>query len=109
MSFARALILVIFLFWPTVARAQLQSVIEKFEKGPHTGPVEEALVGLTVERVGQSGASEGTRIGNGIVLRCDGFILAPAAIFQDSSGQTLADVRVAVIIHPGRAKPTIVP
>ncbi len=103
------LLAAVLLALPVATRAQLQSVIEKFERGPHTGPVDDALVGLYVEPLGGEGSSAGAvRVGNGLLIRCDGFILAPSAMFQDKDGQPFASVRVTVFIHPGRPKPTIV-
>jgi hypothetical protein len=58
------------------------------EEGPHTGPVEDALVAVEVN------SGKEVRRGNGFVLRCDGFILVPAALFDADSNA------ITVVLYP---------
>lgn len=66
----------------------------------HVGSVEEALVAIEVANRAKEEARETIRRGNGFVLRCDGFVIAPAALFG-SSGQGREEQSVTVILHPG--------
>lgn len=68
--------------------------------GAHIGSVEEALVAIEVANRAKEGARETIRRGNGFVLRCDGFVIAPAALFG-SSGQGRGEQSVTVILRPG--------
>jgi hypothetical protein len=72
------------LAWPFGAAAA--------QDGPHTGPVEEALA--AIEAPAGKASTPAVRRGNGFVLRCDGFLLVPAGLFE-------ADSTVTVILHPG--------
>jgi len=77
-----------------------------FSRGPHVGTVEQALVGIEVTNTAEDGVSQQTRRGNGFVLRCDGFVIAPSALF--SRTLTVAGEReeaekqkITVVLAPG--------
>jgi len=87
----------------SAARAQSADTIKKFETERHVGPAEEALVGLTVTLTTADGSTV-VRHGNGIFVRCDGFVLAPESLFrlaQTRSSELPSDVAIVVVLHPG--------
>ncbi|MEP6755855.1 MAG: SUMF1/EgtB/PvdO family nonheme iron enzyme [Chthonomonadales bacterium] len=74
--------------------------------GPHTTSVPQAVVGLDVTCFSSDGSASITRHGNGLMLRCDGFVLAPVSLFEDNitvagRSEEVGKVSVSVIIHPG--------
>lgn len=75
--------------------------------GRHVGTVEDALVGLVVTVSAADGAVSRTRWGNGLVLRCDGYVLAPAGLFSPrievAGRQEEGRLTVAVHLAPGTA------
>jgi formylglycine-generating enzyme required for sulfatase activity len=88
------------------AFGQSREVLEAYARGPHTGTAEQALVGIEVTSASRDGAVSETRRGNGFVLRCDGFILAPAWLFPRSvrvAGQyeSVGAQSVTVTLSPG--------
>ena len=87
--------------------AQSPATLQAFEKEPHLGNIEEALVGITVVNTAQDGSVQ-TRHGNGLMLRCDGFVLVPEALFfTDKAGNnefTKPNQSVTVVLHPGTAQ-----
>ena len=80
--------------------AQSPQTLKQFETEAHTGPIEKALVGVEV-----SGAA--VRHGNGIVIRCDGFVVTPQILF----GATVNSVtqKVMVTLNPGTSEARRVP
>src|SRR2546427_12922756 len=76
------------------------------DSGAHTGSVEQALVGIEVVNTAKDGATRQARRANGFILRCDGFIIAPADLFsrtivvagqaEESESQT-----ITVTVNPG--------
>jgi len=81
-------------------RSQSVQTVNRFETEKHLGPPEEAIVGITVVNRAPDG-SVTTRHGNGIVIRCDGFVLAPEALFATTVTATKPDQTVTVILNPG--------
>src|SRR5580700_1357382 len=86
----------------TPSRAQSPATIKLFETDKHIGTPEEAVVGIEVTNKSANGVVE-TLHGNGVVIRSDGFILAPLDIFPGrmSDGKLSASRSVAVIAYPG--------
>lgn len=87
------------------SKAQSAQTRHDFETQKHIGPPEEALVGITVINHSAEGTAQ-TRHGNGVFLRCDGFVLAPEALFrvQNTPGDKVAgkpNQKVIVVLHPG--------
>jgi formylglycine-generating enzyme required for sulfatase activity len=94
------------LLLPLCAFGQSRELLEAYARGPHTGTVEQALVGIEVTSASSDGAVSETRRGNGFVVRCDGYILAPAGLFPRSvrvAGQSESVGRqgVTVTLFPG--------
>jgi formylglycine-generating enzyme required for sulfatase activity len=88
-------------------RAQSPQTLEAFAKGPHLGTVEDALVGLIVTNKANDGSLQ-TRHGNGLMLRSDGFIVAPAALFNTrnvaGAAPNLPNQSLTVVLYPGTAR-----
>lgn len=84
--------------------AQSPETLQAFEKEAHLGGINEALVGITVVNRSADGSVQ-TRHGNGLMLRCDGFVLAPEALFYTSVAGNLESTKpnqsVTVVLHPG--------
>ncbi len=95
-SGSAALVLILALFVPASISATISALFSppqlraaernaalfaELGKGPHLGSPEEAVVGIEVTNRSEDGAVEQTRHGAGFVLRCDGFVLAPASLF----------------------------
>jgi formylglycine-generating enzyme required for sulfatase activity len=88
-------------------RDQPIQVLKEFAKGPHTGPIEEALIGVEVTDTARDLKTTQTRRSNGLMIRCDGFLLAPTGVASYSMvGQDQdADHQVIeVVLHPGTAQ-----
>ncbi|HLK61367.1 MAG TPA: SUMF1/EgtB/PvdO family nonheme iron enzyme [Chthonomonadaceae bacterium] len=86
------------------AKAQTAQVIEQFTREPHTGTAEQALVGIEVVTTAKDGKTTEVRHGDGFMLRCDGFVLAPSELFSmRMAGQKelAAHQTVTVLLHPG--------
>jgi len=66
----------------------------------HVGSAEEALVVIEVTHRPKGGEHVTTRRGNGFLLRCDGFVIAPSALFG-APPQGQEEQAVTVILHPG--------
>src|SRR5438477_7453785 len=66
---------------PTMCAAQSASTLELFRKGPHQGPVEEALVIVEATNFDESGIALPTRCACGVIFRCDGFVLTASDLF----------------------------
>lgn len=100
--FALALFVSIGGWLSLVAGAQTKETLQQFEQEPHTGTAEQALVGIEVVNKDADGTTE-TLHGNGFVLRCDGFILAPRALLNGHmrSGHTAASHTITIFLHPG--------
>src|SRR5690349_17604353 len=79
------------------AAAQTPKTQEAFAKGPHTGPVEQALVGVTSRFYDNHSQLLEERHGTGMMLRCDGFVLFSAAML-DHRGDEPDDIRPAIEI-----------
>ena len=78
----------------------------EFLAGPHVGTAEQALVGIEVTNHSKDGAASRIRRGNGVVIRCDGFILAPSTLFDANitvAGQSerAGSQSVSVTLYPG--------
>src|SRR5512138_1092616 len=59
----------------------------------HTGPAEAAIVGIEAVTTTKDGAAQQVRRANGVIIRWDGFVLAPAGLFVKTvtvGGQTEA-------------------
>ncbi len=70
----------------------------------HTGTLEEAVVAIEVTNAPAKGAPAAPRRGVGFVLRCDGFILAPAGLFAETRSpgpDTTESQAVTVVLYPG--------
>ena len=89
------------------AWAQSPTTLQSFEKDAHLGGIEDALVGITVVNNALDGSVQ-TRHGNGLMLRCDGFVLVPEALFYtEKSGNnegTRFNQSVTVTLYPGTNK-----
>lgn len=75
---------------------------------PHLGSPEQAVVAIEVISSSADGAGQAVRRGSGFVVRCDGFVLAPAALFSRSvsvAGQTeeAGKQSISVFVNPGTA------
>ena len=86
------------------AFAQSVATVHKFETEPHVGTPDEALVGIIVTNRAADGTVQ-IRHGNGVFIRCDGFILAPDALFGvgNTAGAQAGkrNQSVVVVLHPG--------
>ena len=87
--------------------AQSARTLEAFRREAHLGTVEDALVGIAVTNQAEDGSMQ-TRHGNGLMLRCDGFILAPAELFNTRNvvgeAPTLPKQKITITLHPGTAQ-----
>ena len=92
---------------PVRVRARSPQTLEAFAKGPQLGTIEDALVGLIVTNKAKDGTVQ-TRHGNGLILRSDGFVVAPAALFNtrnvEGAAPNLPDQSLTVVLYPGTAK-----
>jgi hypothetical protein len=90
---------------PTPVPAQSEKTLEQFTKEPHIGPAEEAIVGVEVTHTAE-GTEPIVRHGNGVLLRCDGFVLAPASLFTlpPQQGNKEYTGKVSVTLSPGTEK-----
>lgn len=81
------------------------SLWQQMERGPHAGSLQDALVGVEVTAASTDGAVKRIRRGNGLVLRCDGFILVPTALFNatvEVAGTTEdAQLQITIVTRPG--------
>ena len=97
-------LLVGWLCLPASLRAQSEATLKAFTSDPHLGTPQEALVGITVTNIAKDGTVQ-TRDGNGLMLRCDGFVLAPAELFNTrnttAGDPTLPRQTVSIVLHPG--------
>lgn len=102
---------------PTPAQRQSGKVdnelLAQYEQGPHVGTVQDAVVMVEVTTRSSDGAASQTRRAPGVVLRCDGFVLAPVSVFNASisvAGQAETGKQaVTVILNPGTAQEKRVP
>ncbi len=89
------------------AQAQNAATLQAFEKEAHLGSVEDAVVGVTVVNKGADGNVQ-VRHSSGVMLRCDGFVLAPEALFYTGNGKNDGERKpnqsVTVTLHPGTPK-----
>lgn len=69
---------------PPTSTTLLKASYADLEKGPHTGPVETALVGLEIY----------ARHGNGFILRCDGFLVVPFDLFDLADSKETPNVTI---------------
>jgi hypothetical protein len=85
-----------------VAGAQGVRVPEEFAKGPHTGPVETAIVGVTTRFTDGHSVVLEERHGCGMALRCDGFVLFSAAMLDHRADEP-EDIRptIELTFRPG--------
>src|SRR6185503_7505481 len=75
----------------------------------HTGSIEVALVGIEVVNAAAASPNRAVRHGNGFVIRCDGFILAPSELFTQTRTAGLREPdeqTVTVFLHPGTSRET---
>src|SRR5688572_25089444 len=86
-------------------QAQTPETIEKFTKGPHIGPAEEALVGIEVIHTAPETETV-VRHGNGFLLRCDGFVLLPSSLFVPPKSQEgkVTTRTASIFLSPGTEK-----
>jgi formylglycine-generating enzyme required for sulfatase activity len=73
---------------------------------PLLGSISDALVGVEVINRSKDDAVRQIRRGNGVILRPDGFVLAPTALFSTNmqvagSEEEAAGQSIRVIVHPG--------
>jgi formylglycine-generating enzyme required for sulfatase activity len=83
-------------------------MLAEFTRGPHVGSADEAIVAIEVTNTSKDGAVQQVRRGSGVVLRCDGFVLAPSALFDASmmvagAEEDAGKQAVAVILNAGTA------
>jgi formylglycine-generating enzyme required for sulfatase activity len=86
------------------SRSAIDAAFAAYEKGAHTGPAEIAIVTIRVTGTNPNGTPIAPRYGNGLVLRCDGFIAVPFDLFNvpaDSTPSAPAKLSVRVTIRPG--------
>ncbi len=86
------------------SRSAIDAAFAAYEKGAHTGPAESALVTIQVTGTNPNGTPIAPRYGNGLVLRCDGFIAVPFDLFNlpaDSTPSMPAKLSIHVTINPG--------
>jgi formylglycine-generating enzyme required for sulfatase activity len=85
------------------------------QDGPaHLGSIAEGLVGIEVINTAQDGSVQQKRWGNGFVLRCDGFILAPYDLFSktmtvNGKSEVAGKQSVTVILNPGQTRQKRIP
>jgi hypothetical protein len=79
-----------------------KEVLTEYLTGQHTCPAEQALIGVEVINRLNGGVSERRRF-NGLLLRCDGFILVPLRLVsRGMSGNREADDQtIRVTLRPG--------
>src|SRR2546423_6890358 len=75
------------------------------DNGSHTGTVDQALVGIEVTTAASDGSAQTVRRGNGFVLRCDGFVLVPAALLSKTvvvagQSETAGRQAIQVVLNP---------
>ena len=106
-AFTSGLILTtIFNFTLSPLRGQTtKELIKRYETEKHIGTIDEALVGITVEYHDAAGKLIDVRHGNGVVVRCDVFILAPEGLYRNRPGIKI-DAQSSTYLHlyPGTAK-----
>ena len=87
------------------SHAQTAKTLGLFAREPHTGPVEQTMVGVTTRFRSAAGAILEERHGSGIVLRCDGFVLFSAAMLDHRADEP-DDVRpsIEITLRPGAAE-----
>src|SRR5258708_22794456 len=88
----------------TAVLSQSPDLIAKFERGPHIGKVEDALVAVEVINTSSDGIAQPPRRVNGLILRCDGFIIAPSGVFdytRTGASQFADSQSVSVGLNPG--------
>lgn len=85
--------------------AQQPETVEQFLKGPHIGPAAEAVVGVEVTHTADM-AEKIVWHGNGLLLRCDGFVLLPVSLFGKPAILKDKEVttKVSIILSPGTQK-----
>jgi len=86
------------------SRSAIDATFAAYEKGAHTGPAESALVTIQVTGTNPNGTPITPRFGNGLVLRCDGFIAIPFDLYNltsDSTPSTPSKLSIHVTINPG--------
>lgn len=96
-TFLKAAIAVWFVLPGAGTLAQNKETLARFATEPHTGPVEQSLVGVSATFHGKSGDVLEVRRGNGMVLRCDGFVLFPMGLLlhrQDEPDDIRPDVQI---------------
>src|SRR5438105_2108273 len=81
---------------------QNAKTLEAYARGPHLGPVEQALAGVTTRFRNKRGELIEERHGCGVVLRCDGFVLFSAAMLDHRSDEP-DDIRpeIEITVRPG--------
>src|SRR5262245_57880919 len=80
--------------------------VEPVSAGPHLGTIDQALVGVEVTNIAKDESVRETRRGIGLILRCDGFVLAPRRLFSTAitvAGHTEEVGRqgVSIVVNPG--------
>ncbi len=87
-----------------ISRSAIDAAFAAFQKGNHVGPAETALVTIRITGTGPKGIPIAPRYGNGLVLRCDGFIAVPFDLFNfpaDSTPSEPSKLSVRITINPG--------
>jgi hypothetical protein len=82
------------------------ALLKEFLIGRHTGPVDQAVVGVEITNRSKAGNAE-TRRCSGLLIRCDGFFLLPpgATSLSMSGGEEAVRQTVRVTVHPGTPQP----
>src|SRR5436190_19496427 len=80
--------------------------IQGVQQEAHTGPAPRALVVVEVLSTSKDGVAQQLRRANGMILRCDGFILAPSSVFSKTvsvggEAEPAATQRISVVLEPG--------
>src|SRR5579872_7030217 len=77
-------------------------LLVEFLEGRHTGPADEAVIGIEVTNQAKDGHKE-TRHASGLLLRCDGFFLLPPSLTSLAmAGGEAVKQSVRITLHPGR-------
>jgi hypothetical protein len=89
-------------------KAGSSALWEQMERGPHTGSLQDSLVAVEVTVSTSDGAVKRVRRGNGLIIRCDGFVLVPSALFNTSlevagSKEEASGLQITIVVRPGMA------
>jgi hypothetical protein len=83
------------------APAQTKETLARFGREAHIGPVETALAGVSVTFRDKAGSVIEVRRGDGMVLRCDGFLLFPAGLLahrRNEPEDIRPDIQISLLV-----------